>query len=380
VAQGPDPAQAVGNPRAVTHLGRTALPRCDLVVLGRVNRISPPIRGAEVAKVEVTEVLYPDPEPDSVTITVFGSRPGLLPPPGQSAIFLLALRPRSNNFDSVDVAPLEGDDGAARLATFRRYVEIESIEDEQGRVEALLRYLRRSVVGVERWSRWNAAREYAALSRVRPKALGPADAEALGTALRRARSPVLRDILQEALDVTGVRPPAAPRDDAHAVLAQLQSRYDAEDAGPDVRRAAVVDAASRCGKVARPLLDKALSDEAPEVREAAVAGAASVRLEELGAPLARMLATEPSAGVRRSLVRALGHLREASAVPTLAGLAAEDGDFSREACFALARIRDEEAVRRLGELGRRATTDERRELIDFLLSDAFEEQEEALGR
>ena len=83
--------------------------------------------------------------------------------------------------------------------------------------------------------------------------------------------------------------------------------------------------------------------------------------------------------MRRSLVRALGYIREPRAVPTLQALARARGELGDDACYALARIRDEAAI---GALGRLLTgaDDKRRELLEFLLSDGFVEQEATLGR
>lgn len=91
-----------------------------------------------------------------------------------------------------------------------------------------------------------------------------------------------------------------------------------------------------------------------------------------------MTASDASAGVRRTCVIALGHMRYAAAVDTLAGLAASDAGLSREAMFALGRIRDPAALEKLREL-RTGGGDERKRLADFLLSDEFVQQERAMG-
>ena len=115
------------------------------------------------------------------------------------------------------------------------------------------------------------------------------------------------------------------------------------------------------------------------MREAAAAAAGEVGIADAVPRLVPLAATDRSPPVRRSCVMALGHLRAASAVGTLAGLAASDPEVGREAMFALARIRDAAAVAELRRLGASSGDAERRKLVDFLLSDDFVRQERAMG-
>ena len=54
-------------------------------------------------------------------------------------------------------------------------------------------------------------------------------------------------------------------------------------------------------------------------------------------------------------------------------------DLGADACYALARIRDADAITAMGQLLATARG-ERLELLEYLLTDAFVEQERALGR
>jgi hypothetical protein len=183
------------------------------------------------------------------------------------------------------------------------------------------------------------------------------------------------------------------RDRAPFGIESHEQRYrDAAD-DPDARRAAVADAAA-LGDGARPLLETALRDAHPAVRaEAAIAVMAAMGVEQagsaaessgsepraaVGAVLLERLAVEPDATVRGFVVRALGRLHVHGAVRSLGALATNDGELGREACFALARIRTPEALAALAvDEGASA---ERRELVEFLTSDAFLEQERRLER
>ncbi len=379
---------------AVTHLGREVLPHVGLVVRGRARRLSRALGGVEVVRFHVDEVLRSAPwdrvpdTTDGPILTVFCGEAGMLPRVGDEAVLLVARRPRSPNHDVVQVIDLSGRDGPERLAALRTYLAIEEIQDDVERARALRDYLRRAVRDRRKWTRSNAALEYGSLAAARPEDLGVDDAAVLRTAVLGAGERDVRLALQRALGAAerNTREPpriampgaAGPAVDDAPDLDMYMLRY-LETRAPLERRQVVVDAALVLEDGAVPLLRRALSDDDPRVREAAAAAAGQLRLTTLGHDLLPMLARDESLVVRRSVVRALGYVRETSAVPTLQALGRADGEIGRDACFALARIRDAAAVTALGRLLRTAE-DERREDLEFLLSDAFVQQEVQFGR
>ncbi len=376
---------------AVTHLGRTVLPRAGLVVLGRsVGRSEVP-PGIEVVRFQVDEVLRSMPwdrPPDDVehpVLTVLSGEPGMLPAPGAAAVLLVAHRPRSPNYDVVQVVAIDDRAGPQRLAALRRYLEIEAYPDEEERVSALLSYLREAVRGPDLWTRSNAALEYGSLARARPDDLRAEDAPLLRAAAQRAGEADVRAALESALAVaeraaarTARATPDARSDAAARSLDELSTRFaDASDAA--VRRGVVLEAAVTHRAAASTLLRRATADADERVREAAVAAAGQLRITDLAEDVARVLANDTSAHVRRSAVRAAGFLRSTAAVPQLALLARAETELGDDACFALARVRDDAGLAALSSL-RADAAPSRRELLDFLLSDAFAAQEEQLGR
>jgi len=368
----------------VTHLGRAVLRRCDLVARARVVALSEPLPGTELARLETRELIA-GLAPDGDLRVLCGER-GKLPRVGEEGIFFLQVRPRSLSLTLVDVSPLSDRAAEMRLAALRDYVRIEMRPTRDARVGALLTYLRRAARSPERWTRDNAAREYSALAAWDPSVLGPEDAIVLRSARSRVRDPETRRLLDRALSM--VDSSSAPRAGHLASRAAattrkqedpslFERRYAAPGVSAEARRAAVVDAATAVGAAAKALFERALEDEAAVVREAAVVAAA--RAGVLEPAVAHLLATEPVPTVRRSIVRALGLLASERSIPSLGALAGNAGPLGREACFALARIRTPDAVERLRALQRDTTDAARGDLLDFLLSDAFLEQERRLG-
>ncbi len=365
----------------VTHLGRQVLPRCDVVVRARTARLSPPLRGVETARTIVLETLYPLDFEVREQITLLARQPGLIPREGFEALLVLKLMPRTTNLEVLEVSPLDDEHAAARVETFRKYVEIEAIEAPAERLDALRSYLRTAVDSPSSWVRLNAAREYAALAGWWSAALEGEDTAGLDRVLRSTRSAEVRRLTRATLDRVGARTaPGMQREPAVDAVAEIEKRYDAPGSTTAARRDAVLEAAARWGKTAVPLLERAVRADEPAVREAAVVGLAEVDAQDHEPYLRRMLATEPEIIVRRSLIVSLGLLRSEQSVPQLAALARGEGRLAREACYALARIGTPAALERLRDLGGRGAPTERADLVDFLLSDAFEAQERALGR
>ncbi len=369
----------------VTHMGRTVLPKCHRMSVGRVESRAPGLRGAETVRVAEEETLWgPPSEPDDPPLYVTAGEVGVLPATGARALFLLRLL-RSGNFEAVEVAPLDDAQGAARLDSFRRILAIEGMSDPAARRSALLVYLRECLGGSDRWARDYAVREYAAFADAFPGALRTPDGDALAAVLPALRDPDLKRLGQYALDrvKTGAsaakappRPklrPAVPRADLTAFEEKFRSKE------PGERRAAVLDAVVRHGLAAEPLVERALTDPDPAVREAAVTGAGETGMSGLAEKVWATYPTETHPIARRSLVTAAGKLRVAAAVPTLADIAAGGGTLWREASFALGRIRDGAALERLAVIERTASDPERAKLAKFLRSDDFVRQEKALG-
>jgi HEAT repeat protein len=376
---------------AVTQIGREILPRTGMVVLGTTERVSS-LHGTEIGRFEVEEVLRSvpwDQMPDSVgtpTLTVFCGEPGMIPRRGRRAILLVRRRVGSLNHDVVQVVPITGPGGGERLDAYRRYLEIEGLPVEEERVEALLAYLRTAVRDSRRWTRDNAALEFGSLARFRPRDLGADDVPILRRASLRGNTAVVKRSLQTALSVAernASRGPRGPRGPAPTVsradeLVPFTARFDtASDAAE--RRKILLEAAIALEVDAAPLLRRALDDPDPLVREAAAASAGQLRIQAVGSALLPLLSRDEPLPVTRSTVRALGHLRVADAVPTLAVLARNEGQLGDDACYALARIRNNEASAAMAQLLSSAKG-ERQELIEYLLTDAFVEQERALGR
>jgi hypothetical protein len=327
----------------------------------------------------------PPPDFDPGPLTVLCPKAGTLSSIGRDGLFLLHERRESENWELVELAWLDDEEGAQRLAAFREFLRIEAVADPARRLDELRRWLRGAVLSDATWTRAAAANEYAALAEEFPESLTADDAVALSSALSRTRERALRRSLQAALDACPAeKAGAAPRgpvgdSKTAGALAEATTRFNAKGALPQARRQAVLDAAVNAGAAGAPLFARALDDADPTVREAGVAAAGQLRVLSLEPRIAGMLSAETAPGLRRTLVLAAGHLRSSASVPTLALLARQDGALSREAAFALARIRDEPAVGALRKLRSEATDKERTELFDFLLSDGFVAQERALS-
>jgi hypothetical protein len=367
-----------------TSLGRTALARADAVVRGKLTQSMPVGAGAEVGRLLPEEWLRGEPREDGEQLTVLSAEAGHLPEVAHEGVFLLHLLPASGNWELVVVVPLDDADGPDRLAALRKYLEIESIPGPSWRMSELRKYLRTAVLSDHGWTRWNAAREYAALSRDVPGALAVEDRPPLEKARDVATERPLRALLEAVLaKCPGTPSPtaksaAARPSDATDELAGFTARFSAPDAAPSARRQAVIDAAVALGERAAPLFERALGDADAAVREAGAAAAGQFRIASLEPKIAAMLAADGSPVVRRTLVVAAGRLKSSASTPSLALLATEDGAFARDAAFALARVRDDAAMGELRRLRSEAKAKDWIELLDFLLSDAFVQQERAL--
>jgi len=370
-----------------TTFGRALLAQADAVVRGTLTSVMTIGGGAEVGRLAATEWIRGLPTEEGAPATVLSEEIGVLPAAGRECVLVLRVLPASPNWGLVEVVPLDDDDGPDRLAALRKFLDIEEIPDAAPRLAALCAYLRGAVVSDHRFTRWNAAREYAALAREVPGALGAEDRAPLERARDHALEKSLRALLQTAIDACpggstrtptlAARPAAADGGDEE--LRSYAARYSAPGAPPASRRQAVIEAATGLGARGAPLFATALADPDATVREAAAASAAQFRVASLEPKVASMLATDGSPLVRRALVVAAGRLRSAASVPSLALLAKEESPVARDAAFALARVRNDAALKELRAQRADARTKDRIELLDFLLSDAFLAQEHALG-
>ena len=147
----------------------------------------------------------------------------------------------------------------------------------------------------------------------------------------------------------------------------------------DERRRAIFDAVAAHGRLAEPLLSRALADPDPSVRDAATSGAGSSGMKPLGNAILAALTTEKHAVVRGSIIVALGKLRLTSAVTAVSEIAQSAGANEREAMYALGRIGNADARTHLSTIELGTNDEDRRKLARFLLSDDFLRQEKALG-
>jgi hypothetical protein len=360
------------------------LPRIEAIVRGRLSETNAAGGGTEVGRLRPSEWLRPKGFVYEGDLVVLSVQSGALPAPGREALFLLHLRPASENFELVEVSTLDDPAGPSRLATIRRYLEIEALPGAEERLAALRAHLRSAAVSDDEWPRANAAREYAALADAFPGALDAEDRAAIERSLRRGGDRAIRGFLETALaacpGAARASPKAAAPADAAARVEPFLAKYSVPGATASMRRQAVIDAAAQIGADAAPLFARALEDQEPPVRDAAAAAAGQCDVVDLAPRIATLLVTDTSPQVRRSLVMACGHLRAAAAVPSLAAIARVSGPLTRDAMFALARIRDEAALAELRRLRDESPDAERRDDAEFLLSDRFLEQERALER
>ena len=367
---------------AVTHLGRTILPRSHLVLRGRVHRIIRPIHGTELAEVDCVEVFRGD-LAENQRIRLFCGEEGKLPRAGQEGVFFAELRKGTFHARIVEVSPLEDNDAGTRLRTLRTYLEIEALPTRAERLVALLAHLRKAVRSRNRWTRHNAIREYAALASREGHVLANDDAKALGNARLRTTDETVAQLLDRALSAVRLRPASAtnrlkPRKPVVADLTALTARYESASEAAD--RQGAMEQAGRLGALARPLIERGMTDVDIGVRIAAAESAAKTEDPGLGAAIHARLAIEREITVRGLLVRALGKVKFEDGRATLVALAVANGRLAREALFALARIRSPGALEDLQRLARESAEQERKDLVAFLVSEAFLEQERLLDR
>ena len=379
---------AVPDDGAVTVVGTGLLRQSRSVVRASLEKVSTVSVGVEIATAKVEETLWGDAPPGD-RVRVLTHEAGYFARVSPDAV--LFLDPvGEGRYACRGVVDLAGEAGPAKLAALRRCLEIEALPPEK-RGTALRAVCFEGLGANDAWTRRNAARETAHLASARPGAFTEADAREVRRAAGRERDRVVRPLLVEAaefLDRAAADSRLAPPDPGAVTLrgAALLRRLR-EDPDPAVRRASV-EAAGAEGGAGADALREALARDA----DAGVRGAAAIALGQSGSAdavpdLVRAAWEDRDTGVRAAAAEALGALRAEAAVPSLRGLGKDaPAAVAREALFALARIRSEEALAavRAVRADAAASTGEEgaalRELCDFLLSDDFLRQEEALRK
>jgi hypothetical protein len=351
-----------------------------LVIRGILEKVSALGLGVDMATVTVAETLWGDP-PEAQHIRILSNESGYFTKVSPSAVFFLEPMEGGTRFTCRAVVDGGGSEGPARVAAVRRSLEVE--RRPAGERAAALRALCFEGLGAQdSWTRQNAAH----FADLRPGSFSRRDLEDLRRTAQRARDPVLRTLLIEASETLSkalADGRLAPPDPNAVTLAGAPLlRSLRESADPKVRRAAA-EAAGREGPAGESALVEALGKDA----DAAVRIAAAEALATAGSPeragpalLARAKEDRDPA-VRAAAIEALGLLRDARAVAPLHDLVRTEPLLGRAAAFALARIRTPEALEVLRSLRAEAAAGgEIREGLDFLLSDDFVKQEEALRR
>lgn len=126
-----------------------------------------------------------------------------------------------------------------------------------------------------------------------------------------------------------------------ATLEHLKRKLESSDT--EERREAAVDL-GRSGRVAVPLLLRALGDRDWRVRKTAVEALVGLGGDEITAGLVQRLSAEDNAGARNSAIEALVQLGATSVDPLLPLLATRDPDVRKFAVDVLGDIRDARAV------------------------------------
>jgi hypothetical protein len=380
-------------PKPLTAIEAGPLGRCALVLLGKVDdvrgvrdmvlaRVIPEqvIKGTLRTEAPVT-VLVPGPRP-----TLDRSRPSapyLTEDDRGRYVFFLQPAGGGEAWRLETLFDAEGDVGEEKLASLVRHAALARIADRKERGARTLAYLLQAQRTKGTWTRVHAARELSYLADVEPS-LFDADVRAkLRRLAARGSVPAQRSWLCNVLRKLGGEAPVAaapsPEDaDADVLEAALA---EAEDASARIE--ILGNVLHRGGSRAADVILARLRKEEPEVRAWFVRTLAEGGyLKQL--PAIRMLyAFESDAAVRRAIVYATGRLGGSDDVPWLAKRALALS-VQREALFALARIRTQEALEVLArletELVGSGASHDIPALVNYLRGPAFVATEAAAGR
>ncbi len=382
---------AAGDPGdgAVTVIGTGALRRSKVVVRGALEKVSSLDFGVEMAAVRVEETLWGD-APGKDRIRILSNESGYFSRVSPEAVFFLDPMEGGGRYTCCAVVDGAGSEGAARVAAVRRSLEIER-RPRAERAPALRAACFESLGAADPWTRRNAGQEIAHLAEVQPRAFTAADFRDIRRAAFRERDSLLRPFLVEAaqtLAKAGDEGRLAPPDPGAVTLrgAPLLRRLR-EDPDPKSRRQAA-EAAAREGEAGEAALAEAMEKDAdPGVRAAAAEALATAGTAARAGPaLLRRAKEDAEPAVRAAAVESLGVLAVDDAVVPLRDLARSDPAVARGALFALARIRTPGALEALRGIRAEAADSrapgaaEARDLVDFLLSEDFLKQEDALRK
>jgi hypothetical protein len=384
-----------GDVPPVTVMGEKLLPRTHLVVQGSVTGVTRLGTGASLARFSVAEVLRGSHE--GSTLMVLSTDPAYFPERDIPCVLFLK-RLGGARYEPVARVDVTGDEGRLRFETLRRFLRIEAVEDHEEKVRKLHDLLLLNLLAEEPFLVWNAARELAHFTREHVGAFDAEDLEKIELRAAGAANPVLKELLQEAAaNLAAIRPapsrpadgeeprPARPRRPVVPPPPEFRDLLAAwERGGLDAsERWAVVQAAcARHLKYAAPILLAAIRDEDAQIRTLAARNLGEGLVAEGEGPLLALLATEKHPAVLEAAIQSLGILRSEKALEAIlphARLAA----LLRAVAFAAARIGTPEALGWLRDLkAERAGSGEEdravRDLVDFLSSTSFREQEKAM--
>lgn len=379
----------------VTVMGENVLPKSDLVVRGHAVAEERLGFGAGISRFAVEEVVLGKEE--RKTLLVLSTDAGFFGPGGAPTVAFLH-RLGDGRYEGVARVDLVGEEAEERLSALRRYLEIETTKDADEKRDALHDLLMEHLGSGRRFYVWSAARELAHFTKKNADRFSAEDAEAIRVRTVAAREPVLRSLLQTALANLGAER-SAPEEagpagervpvDRHGIPAPVEfrkmSRAWKEGIESSADRLRLVRAVTaRHIRYAESILLAALSDEDADVREAAARGLGEGLFESAAEPLRALLARERDKDVLRAAIGTLGYLKSEAALPTILELA-KDAELERSGAFAAARIggplaRDWLATLRTLHAGDAAADRKMIALLDFLASENFARQEEALEK
>ncbi|MEN8149485.1 MAG: HEAT repeat domain-containing protein [Planctomycetota bacterium] len=373
----------------VTYMGEHVLAKTDVVCLGESAKPVLLPTGARVVRFTLKEVLEGKEEAQSVVLVA--GAPDLIPPPGVPGVLFLKRLGRGR-YEPVGLVEIFGKEAKARLATLRRYLEIERMAGAKKKRETLREYLLTNLESGDAFLRWSAARELANFTKRNGKYLGPAHLARIRAVREKHGEAVFQQLLDTALFQVkrrGAPPPdapshlAGPEGPEYRELRGLYRKWKKGIPKAADRRDLLQRVTSRWLKHSAPILADALDDESPVVRRIAALQLGEGEFTSAEPRLRKRLGEERDREVLEALIHSLGILKSEKALPAILALGKAD-DLRRAAAFAAARTGGDLAEKWLSTLlatHNRETEKDReiRRLVKFLRSEAFENQEKALS-